>query len=351
MTVSKKTIRNILFTSLTALFLVTGCRNSIQSKPDTAAENTLKICKLEVYSASANPSQIYHASYPYYYYTFTKDTGKKGKTISMDLDQHLPVSDIPKEDVQYFIDYISSLPESSSDGTDISYSIRCRYKDSNGNEESIYRRGYDSFPDDWDVFIDKYNEILGDDILSGGNTLKTVTPEFLTEVFGVTDDDVREGSLQDVIDVQNLDIIKITSLFYMDDALNGYYSCLKESEISPYRPAELISIDSTTEEYDEFLLEYLNKIGCDFSIEEKSDQEYLRYFSDPDSDISFYTARTCDMSNLPTGKGETDDYYRLYLDAHMEDMTFSMDFIYSADKKFILVPYKNDPDIILPFCE
>ncbi|MDE5589983.1 MAG: hypothetical protein K2J60_12755 [Acetatifactor sp.] len=44
-------------------------------------------------------------------------------------------------------------------------------------------------------------------------------------------------------------------------------------------------------------------------------------------------------------------YGDMELDAHMEGMTFGTDFIYSADKKYILVPIENDPDMMIAFCE
>ena len=79
-----------------------------------------------------------------------------------------------------------------------------------------------------------------------------MTPRFLTEAFGVAETDVREGTLQDVIDVEKLDMIKVTDSFRMEDALSGYYAAIKEPLIAPHRPTELISVESTQEEYNAF---------------------------------------------------------------------------------------------------
>lgn len=52
-----------------------------------------------------------------------------------------------------------------------------------------------------------------------------------------------------------------------------------------------------------------------------------------------------------TGKRDSGDYYFLQLDAHMEGMSMGVDFIYSADGKFILVPMDCGTDITIAFCE
>ena len=60
--------------------------------------------------------------------------------------------------------------------------------------------------------------------LSGQGQLLTVTPEFLTEIFGTTDEDVREGMLQDMIDLLELDMKDVTDVFRIHEALNEYYA-------------------------------------------------------------------------------------------------------------------------------
>lgn len=335
-----------LMMAVCLLLMITGCSSySSGSKNSTAGE--LQINRIEVCSAVKNDDRIYHVEYPYYYYAFSTD-----KCSMYDLDQHIECEDLSREQVQYFIDYISSLPDFSDqeNGENISFYIFLTYEDENGESINIYRRGYDTFPDGWEDFIDRYNEILGEEFLTGNGEVQIVTPEFLTDVFDVTDEDVREGTLQDVIDVLELDIKKITDLFYMDDALDGYYAAIKEDEIEPYRPKELVSVESTQEEYDEFIEKYLDAVGLDLSAEIKSDQDYFRRFYVPDTNQYFYTARTGDMDKLPVVEMDG-EYYVMDLDAHMEDMTCRVDFVYSADKKYILIPACNDPDMILPFLE
>lgn len=338
----RKLIKIIMAVCL--LLMMTGCGSDSRN----SATGELQIRQIEVYSAAENDYQVYHVKYPYYYYAFSSD-----KCSMYDLDQHVECQELTQEQVQYFIDYISSLPDSSERevGEDISFYISFSYRDENGEDVNIYRSGYDAFPDGWEDFIDSYNEILGWEYLAGNGQIQRVTPEFLTDVFGVTDADVRGGTLQDVIDVMELDIKKVTDLFYIDSALNGYYASIKEDEIEPYRAKELVSVESTQEEYDEFIEKYLDALGLDLSAERESDQDYFRMFYDSDTNQYFYIARTVDMDKYPVMGKNYDGYYMMEMDAHMEGMYYGADFVYNADKKYILIFGYNDPDRILSFCE
>ena len=173
----------------------------------------------------------------------------------------------------------------------------------------------------------------------------------MTEIFGITDEDVREGTLQDMINLLELDMRKVTDSFQIKEALNKYYAAVKEPLIEPHRPSELVFADSTQEEYEAFLAQFFEKIGADNVIEVESDQEYFRCFYLSDKGKYFYTAKTSDIEKLPAVKRSTDDYYYMELDAHMEGMVNGTDFIYSADKKYILVPMENDTDMLIAFCE
>ena len=334
------------------LLLLAGCgREEKQQGKEPTETNIPWLYSLEVYSNAVNPENIYHAAYPYCFYGFTSDRDGNRETGRFDLADRTEIKELMQEEesFQYFIRYVEGLPE-NQEGKDLSYHIRCRYVDEEGKEHNISRWGYDSFPEGWDEFIEQYNRIWGGGYLFSGNQIQTVTPEFLTEAFGVTDADVREGNLQDMIDVMALDMITVTDFFQMNDALTGYYAAIKEPLIEPHRPGELVSVESTQEEYDAFLDSFFDKLG-DCRVEEvDSDQDYFRYFYLPDTGKHFYTAQTSDLDHLPTWK-RSHDYYILELDAHMEGMSIGADFIYSADCKFILVPLDCDTDITIAFCE
>ncbi len=349
-------IIKIFTMTIAILMLMSGCKvNNIKNNSGAANTNgnTNKSCsieKIDIISGSKNVNHLYRVNYPYSYVIFDEKAKKDGRKTHIDLDYQIKREDISAEDVDYILNYVATLPDNYKFGTDLTYDVSIRYTDESGESIYLNKRSSEQFPSGWDDFVDKLNEIFGEELLTKNKEIQAVTPEFLTELFGVTDDDVKDGTLQNVIDSQFIDLIKLNDSFQINEMLSRYYASTKEELIEPYRPKELISIDSTDDEYDKFVLKYLDKIGYDISLEKDSDQEYFRYFRDDETRKYFYIAKTSDIDKLPT---VYDDLfgYQMALDAHMEDMTFTVEFIYNSDKKFILVPIDNDPDFILPFVE
>ncbi len=332
---------------LTAVILLIYAGSTWLSESNSGNED-IKIRSLEVYSAAENDAQIYHANYPYYFYAFTADGEKYKKSGLFNLNEPVRNASLSQDDIRYFIEYISALSEDGSqEGNNISYYVRLHYTDESGEDVYLYDRGYDTFPNGWEEFIDHYNQILGGEYLAGSGEVVAITPEFLTETFGVSDEDVRSGTLQDVIDTMELDLLECTGLFYIDEMLDGYYVKVNEEAMEPYRPKELISKESTLEEYDAFVEKYLEVLGWDPSMEMDSGQDGFRYFYN--KDIAFYIARTADMDMLPIVEGNNGSYYTMELDAHMEGMTMCMDFYYNGDYKYLIIPSAVDPDMILAF--
>ena len=118
----------------------------------------------------------------------------------------------------------------------------------NGEDKDISALGYDTFPEGFEEFIEKCNEIAGGNYLTTGESLQELSPEFLTEVFGVTDEDVKGGNLQDVIDTLELNMYEVTRVFSMREKLDAYYATTKEEELAPFRPVELYEEASSEEE-------------------------------------------------------------------------------------------------------
>lgn len=338
------------------LTTLTGCGNINSDLKASQKQTPPKINvieKLEVWSAAQNDDHIYHVDYPHHFYYFASSSGDMVAGHLEDLENNIPAKEMTSEEYAFFIDYVTGLPtQEKTEASVFSYRIYIRYYDENGERQSGFFEGYDTFPPGWEEFITRYNHICGGEYLIVNNTIQEVTPEFLTEVFGVTDDDVKDGTLQDVIDTQELNLVKITELFNMEAALNAYYASTKEELLLPYRPAELQMLASTQEEYNHFVEAYLERLGTDKWEEAKSSQAHLRYLKNTASSEWLYIGRTADLESLSlTPPANADGYYCINLDAHMEGMTYSADFIYSADGKYFLVYEVNDPDILLPFVQ
>lgn len=339
----------------TCVFVLTSCthidKNENHSNGSNGKDGPRNLLySLEVYSLAQNDKQIYHMRWPNDYYVFSKEDGGGCKLV--DLENAKKRNEITEEEFAYFVEYVSSLqPELWQEGAVHSYRIALFYYDENGEDKHASVWGYDTFPAGFEEFIEKCNEIAGGNYLTTGEELQEISPTFLTEVFGVTDEDVRGGRLQDVIDTLEMNMYNITSPFSMRDKLDAYYASTKEAEIAPFRPVELYQEASEEEEYNAFAEAYLASLGEGWE-EVESNQNYLRYFRNREENRYFYLGRTIDLDELNVQRpGAAGEWYSFALDAHMEGMLFSMDFVYSRDKKFMLLYDQNDPDMILPFVE
>lgn len=342
----KKRLR--FFVMIVCILVLTGCKAS--GEPGSGGEAPVnKLYGLEVWSFAENDLHAYHLRWPHDYYAFSKEDG--GKCMLLDLENAKERSQVTPEEYTYFVEYVNSLPKENRQEDSVPvYRIILNYYDENGEKQYKGIIGYDTFPEGWEEFVQKCNKISGGEYLATGESVQQVTPEFLTEVFGVTDDDVRDGTLQDVINTQQLDMFDVTNPFKMSDKLNVYYVSTKETQIAPFRPFELQEKESTEEEYNAFIKAYLEAPGMEGYAETESDQDYLRYFRDEEAGRYFYIGRSADLKHMQVEEAVAGkDVCRIVLDAHIEDMTFSMNFVYSQDKKFVLLYDGNDVDTILTF--
>ena len=339
--------------ALLVMVLSAGC-----SRPQPVTEKKeepreIRIRTVEVVSAVENEDHIYQVEYPYTYIAFNQEE-KKNERIDM-----LGVKDrdeLTKEDTEYIMNYVRSLPEDTdSDRKNVSFRIWLVYLDENNEQQYLSAWGWDEFPEDWGEFIDYMNGLCGGEYLRSEGEVVEVTPQLLAELYGITDEDVRGGTLQDVIEHNELDIVDLTDhVLYMENELRDFYADMKEELIAPYRPYEIESVESTEEEYDAFMEDFLGRLEGEWE-ERESDQNYLRFYMNTQNGDEFYIGKTTDLENMwLTPPAYEDDYYRIELDAHMEEMIFSSDFFYSPDKKYIMVNslgggVEDATDIVLEF--
>lgn len=329
---------------LCLMSILTGCKTSAGGSASTNPTN--QIISLEIISALENESDVYHINYPRHYYTFDRE---HMEVDSNDMLYCINNKTMTEEDFTYIRDYVLGIPDDIGNGGDnISFKVYFRYYDENGEEQKIYTSGRDILPEGWKEFIEYINYVCGEDYLTGEGDVVEVTPEYLTEVFGVTDDDVKEGTLEDVIEHNNITIVDLTKTsFHMSTEIYRYYADLKEPFIAPYRPTDFVSVDSTEAEYEAFIANYLSKLGEGWE-ERDSDQKGLRLFCSDDGEY-FYIGRSADINEFDIRESSgTDAYCEIYLDAHMEEMSIRTEYIYSPDMKFILVDC-HDTDMMLAF--
>ncbi len=107
--------KNCKIVSAVLLLVFAGCstKSSNGAEKDITLADEIYIQSLEVYSNVVNPKQIYHISYPYYYYTFTTDTGGSISSTLIRLLNYIPPKELTEQEnrSEYFVEYIKSLPE------------------------------------------------------------------------------------------------------------------------------------------------------------------------------------------------------------------------------------------------
>ncbi len=322
------------------MMMLGGC-GLLWQMADNSQRNEIR--SLEVWAPIENDEWIYHVNYPHYYYGFNKrDSGSTG---IYDFSQAIPVDMVSQKDFEFLRDYVLALPnEEKEEDSVFAYAVLLHYYDENGETEMVYVEGYDEIPEGFDKFVEKVNHLCGASYLTGSGSLQEVTPEYLTQVWGVTDEDVPGGTLEEFIRQQELDMKKLTEDFHMESALYSFYAGQKDSVIEPHRATALRKTESTQEEYDRFVESLGRKLSEKGYALEKSadvaqDQDYMIRYGD------FYIAKSSDLSQMEVKMPEYEgDYYKIVLDAHMEGMTMYADFIYSYDGKFVLIDC-NDVDV------
>ena len=338
---------------LFAVVMLAGCGKQEPVAEKEEKQWDIRIRTIEVVSAVENEDHIYQVEYPYTYIAFNKEE-KKNERIDM-----LGVKDrdeLTKEDTEYIMNYVKNIPENTNpDRENVSFRIWLVYLDENNEQQYLSAWGWDEFPEDWGEFIDYMNGLCGGEYLRSEGEVVEVTPQLLTDLYGVTDDDVRGGTLQDFIEHNEYNMVDLTDhVLYMENELRDYYADMKETLIAPYRPYEIESVESTEEEYDAFMEDFLGRLDGEWE-ERESGQNYLRYYVNTENGDDFYIGKTIDLENMNLEHpADEDGYYGIALDAHMEGMVFGMDFFYSPDKKFIMVNLlgageEDSTDVVLEF--
>ncbi len=362
MFVLKRIIKNVvvflgcLFAIFILGFIVVNVGLEISESLNDENNKWREISSLEVRVYTENEEGIYYIKYPYSYYKVTQEGG--GRCIRYEMTNALSDSEISEKDFNYLTGYIRELSDNSyTEKSKIAYEIMIEYYDSRYSDlkyEHII--GYDEFPQGWNRFIKTVNKVCGDKYLTSKGDIVELTPQLLTEWFGVTDADVQGGMLQDVIDYNNLNMSSITQDFSMHGAIEAYHISNKADLLAPYIPTEYTIVDSTDEEYELFIQELLASDADNMWVEKGSSQINLRYFYSEVTGQSFYLGQT---SKLDPGDILYIDYYNCYkmdfgiiysspfVDGGPIDL---VDFVYSPCGKYVFA-YRTCPDLIYDFLE
>lgn len=309
-------------------------------KNNSFANNTndkeVALYSIDMYIGSENVNNIYYARYPYHYF---KVDSKLHKTQLVSFPNKLNKV-ISREDFNVFYDFIMKNSDKQTNNGNPLYSIALNYYDEEGESMNLYYFGYNDFSEELNVLVDKFNELCGEEVLAHPTKPLTLNADFIYNKFGVTAADYpREDVEAMLLTSRNSSLYNmLTKNYNLDSEMNNYYLNNEMEKIKYMFPTELQEAQSVSDkEYDEFINDFLEKLGDDWEIDEYSDQVDLRRITNTDTNERFYV-----------GKAETLQKYKTYidnngpqieLDAGMEDMTYTTTFIYNNNNKYILVDF------------
>ena len=305
---------------------------------------------LQVISCVKNDRNIYKIRYPECYYSLHKDDMVCEK---IELTNPIDTKAVSDEDFEYIIKYIDSIPsylDEDLTGYE-SFVIYISYYDEEGDLQNKSVNGYSQLPDGWAEFIDCVNYLCGDSYLCGEGEVIGVTPEFLTEIFGLVDENLVSGTVEELIEINQLGMDDIASEdFDMFEQIGLYY----DSKIQKYLSFEVKSVDSTKEEYDAFVDALLNELGEDWREGNGGDGRF-RYLADM-SYTELFIGKTEDLSSMNI-RGYDGVYDKKIYCIEMIDGEFVCyyPFIYSKDGKFLLIDwtgnFEENREIYMKFIE
>lgn len=337
--------------------------NNLMGGYATCGNEAGYIQSLQVWSFAENDEGIYHVTYPAVYYDITEEGG--GRCIAYNLENVIMPSEMSVKDYNYLVNYIEKLSDMNdsilgttkySDDLYLTYYVSLEYVTEDGELKELYTMGYNRFPMGWNRFVNRVNKICGDDYLTGRGKEVRFSDALLTEWFGVTDDDVREGTLQDVIDYRLLDLIDVTKTFSMQEYIEAYNVSVHEDWLEPYFPYEIMETESTEEEYNVFVNDLLERIDNPDWVEMSSNKPGLRYFENTETGQCFYIGRTADFDKMELTEPYSEDYPLWGLVWARIDvgslgvMTMDMNFVYSPCGKYIFAA-NEFPEEIFDFLE
>lgn len=322
-----------LFTVILIIFIfasVCGCSVNSKNKSEVSEPNT--ISSLEVWSAAGNP--LKNESY----FTYRHTGGNEGKELDF---------------LNSCLNYISKLNNDIDNQDKWAYRIFLSYTDENGKAQYISASD-EYFPNRWQGFVKECNSLSADSVLTDSTEKNILTPGLLTALTGYNDDDLTEGTLQDMIDKLDISLYDVTSSksrFDADDMKSFVYKygyVLHKKEIEPYFGANQkpVEKESSETEFIAFINVYLGKVHGK-AVSEIKDKEVVHIrLSDGDYCEIMQTENMTASGVVKNNIGE----YVLSHDAGECGLSYQQFFYYSKDFKYIITAPNSVYDL-MPFIE
>ena len=151
---------------------------------------------------------------------------------------------------------------------------------------------------------------------------------------------------------------------YLQSAIDGYKNYLKGIERAAFMAQEIVSVDSTEEEYVTFREKFISSISVSAKIKyigkDGPLDQYELYYTKPDGEETstyMFIGQTKHLGEYGIGKynyGKDPDefrYYVIYIPWDSEGMVYEQGISYNKDRKYFLAlsPFDAALDLIITF--
>ena len=306
------------------------------------------VYQVELTVASPSSKHINYVRFPYYYMEFTDDN----KLVDLDLE-HKTMHYIPKEDLEFFLDFIEKNDKSAEKTEDsvFTYCLRVTpYKGGGDSEIDTLKvaYGYDSFPEELNEVIDRLNELCKQDLLEHPTEMIKDIPSFVYEETGLGEDDYPREDIEKMLAEESwlaMDKMLSSSGGFVG-MMNGYYGSITAANIEKYIPHEIKDAAKISDEdYTEAVNKFLAELGDGWKVQGNiADDGLTMIYKDghPTNGYMYIGKAELVSKWQKSGDLQYDEFSERY--DYMkpdggEGMTKRCDFIYNKEADLVLVDY------------
>lgn len=319
-------------------------------------EGPEELVAMDIQVAALNESKIVHIDFPFYTYALNYGnalTGEHGGIVRKELARNLRDKEIPEKTVKQLKELVERMqedPSSESNQTSFdenNYTYKVNIHTRKVKHQAIITKatGYGALPECWPEFAELINNIIEVHALDANPKIIAFSNEWYKKAFAIDDSVFEYGSFDDMVRSQKLGMADIIGdkLWTPMSPIGKYqlkFTAVDWDELDKLVAREIQTVDSTEEEFIEFVDKYFAAVG---------DSKYPIEYSTMETDAGT-------IYGVITNGGETimifrscewqpeknyDETYALIDRGGPEGMVYTWPVYYSLDGKYILAISSN----------
>ena len=173
------------------------------------------------------------------------------------------------------------------------------------------------------------------------------------ETVDITVDDLKDIDVDAYIRYWHFRTIDDIQNVFLRRTLESYLASIESQNRAAYMAQELLSVESTDEEYEKFKEVFISSVDghLDYKGKEYTYLDlYYTYYNGPDGEETWeylYIGQTKYLNQFSTEKyNDARDifgYYKIHLPVDSEGLTYVQGFCYNKNQKYFMVTYQFEP--------